>query len=198
MSQEASLFPNYEPIADPNAYAPDLYQADDGRRLRFLLGKSGDRMLVAVGLNPSTADLDKADMTIRKLMGFAERNGYDGWAIVNLYPLRETIPEDLPDNMDENVHRRNLEIIREQLKNTGEVRLLAAWGSIIAVRPYLLNCLADFSKLPFVTAHGMLQIGSPTAQGHPRHPSRAAYAQGLQPFELESYLEKLKPATSHP
>ena len=55
---------------------------------RFGLGRD----LVFVMLNPSTADADKDDQTIRKCLGFADRMGYGGIVVVNLYALRSSEP----------------------------------------------------------------------------------------------------------
>jgi hypothetical protein len=51
--------------------------------------------MIFVMLNPSTADADKDDPTIRKCIGFAERHGFGGIEILNLYAYRATKPADL-------------------------------------------------------------------------------------------------------
>lgn len=63
-------------------------------RYRFRLTRRfGNGMdLVFVMLNPSTADAEKDDPTIRKCLGFADRMGYGGIVVVNLFGLRATDP----------------------------------------------------------------------------------------------------------
>ncbi|EXS21499.1 hypothetical protein J658_3566 [Acinetobacter baumannii 573719] len=46
-------------------------------------------------LNPSTADHEEDDPTIRRCIGFAEDNGFDGIVVLNLYAFRSTDPENL-------------------------------------------------------------------------------------------------------
>lgn len=43
--------------------------------------------LLFLGLNPSTADAEADDPTVRRLKGFAEREGYGTLAIANLLPI---------------------------------------------------------------------------------------------------------------
>ena len=60
----------------------------DNDKVRYVLRKDGDRPLVVVGLNPSTANEAKADATMTRVMGIAERNGFDSFIMLNLYPQR--------------------------------------------------------------------------------------------------------------
>lgn len=52
-------------------------------------------LLVWLMLNPSVADANEDDPTIRKCMGFARVYGYGGIAVVNLFSIRETHPKKL-------------------------------------------------------------------------------------------------------
>lgn len=45
-----------------------------------------------VGLNPSTADHDQDDPTIRRLRGYSRAWGYDNFDVLNLFALRATDP----------------------------------------------------------------------------------------------------------
>ena len=54
-----------------------------------------DSRLVYCMLNPSIADADRDDPTVRKCCGFAVRHGYGGIVIVNLFAYRATNPADL-------------------------------------------------------------------------------------------------------
>src|SRR5689334_16488446 len=66
-------------------------------RYRYSLHRwwgAGER-LYFVMLNPSTADAEVDDPTIRRCMGFARTLGFDGIGVVNLYAFRATKPADL-------------------------------------------------------------------------------------------------------
>ena len=68
-------------------------------RYRYWLTRSwaeGNGLCVAfVGLNPSTADADVDDPTIRRCVGFAKAWGYSSLAMVNLFAFRATQPADM-------------------------------------------------------------------------------------------------------
>lgn len=100
---------------------PLLYTENGGRgallsecgKYRYRLWRLWDDLrpvMVWVMLNPSTADADVDDTTIRKCMGFARAHHFGGIIVVNLFAWRATNPRDLrlvadpvgPDN-DEHI-----------------------------------------------------------------------------------------------
>lgn len=56
--------------------------------------------LDCVMLNPSTADAQKDDATIRRLVGFATRKGYGSVRVYNLFAYRATRPIELEQATD--------------------------------------------------------------------------------------------------
>lgn len=111
-----------------------------------------------VMLNPSTADAEVDDPTIRRVVRFTRDWGYDGLTVVNVYPFRAAKPRDL--------HRwlKTGAIHPPLIKNggvfsdvVGEAPLvIAAWGAG-----------ATDGVLP--PREGWHHLGL-TKDGHPRHP----------------------------
>jgi len=79
-----------------------------------------------VMLNPSTADANFDDPTIRRCMGYTARWGYGGIIVVNLFALRATNPKELYKSNDpkgpENYHY----IFRA---SWGSKLTIVAWGT---------------------------------------------------------------------
>lgn len=101
----------------------------DCGRYRYRLGRAWDETLPRLGfvmLNPSTADADVDDPTIRKCMGFAERAGCGGIEVVNLFAWRATDPRALRA-AGYPVGPLNIAAIADML---GAVpRVVCAWGA---------------------------------------------------------------------
>ena len=162
----------------------------DADNVRYSLERKGKRMLYVFGVNPSTATDKKPDRTMQKVLGFAERNGFDGFAMMNLYPLRSTNPYALSKVMDEGLHQRNLAEIKKVMSNSRNPVILLAFGDAIGVAPYLKKCLKDIVTTLQPLCPQWKQIGIPTKLGNPRHPSRAAYSLGVCDFDIKAFTQK--------
>lgn len=122
-------------------------------------------MVVFVMLNPSTADADRDDPTIRRCIGFASREGAAGLSVVNLYAYRATRPGDLwaaPDPVGAENDSVLARVLREASAQGWPV--IAAWGS--HARPDRARHLADLAS---ICGARLLALGV-TRDGSPRHP----------------------------
>ena len=130
-------------------------------RYRYWLSRtwdtSGERCLF-IGLNPSTADAEADDPTIRRIMGFARDWGYGGVIVANLFAWRATDPEDLKRATDP-IGPRNNYWLRRLPSKSDEV--IAAWGNDGRFQQRQRYVLA---RIPRLKCLGI------TARGCPRHP----------------------------
>ena len=68
-----------------------IYKTDATNSARFLLGEKGSNPLIVFGVNPSVAEPDYLgglDPTIRKIKMLSKALKFDGWMMLNLYPVR--------------------------------------------------------------------------------------------------------------
>ena len=110
---------------------------DDNNKL-FLLGKKGSIEMLAIGLNPSTANEDNLDPTSRNIQAIAQNNGCDGWQLVNLYPKRTSKPSKLPKAVNQVIAKENINFIRELINNGNNIsKILFCQGNHINDHSYL-------------------------------------------------------------
>ena len=173
-------------IAAAAAAVPWIYEHSVDNSARFVLGVAGNNPLVCVGLNPSTAAPGALDPTVTKVSRFAEKNGFDGWVMLNLYPQRSTDPDGLHLVHEVALAAENQKRI-VHLINGRKLTIVAAWGNLIESRPYLVPMLADIVPAADASACQWVSIGPVLKTGHPRHPSRAPYY-ALEPFNVKTYL----------
>jgi hypothetical protein len=143
-------------------------------RYRYSLTRSWGRghRLSFVMLNPSRADANVDDPTIRRCMAFARREGASGIIVANLYAFRATKPEDLR-RAEDPFGPRNREALREAARDAAatELPLICAWGALGDSHA----AIAIFRR----TKARLVCLGR-TACGAPRHP---LYVRADQPFE---------------
>ena len=160
----------------------DIYSNARGDRWRFTLGRSGSKPLLAVGLNPSTATQEKLDTTVAKVEQVALRNGYDGFVMLNLYPVRATDYRTLPPKLDREAFETNLQRIEEVVAGLLSPTLWAAWGNCVSHHDYFLAARDELFRRLGKYDPNWVCFGTPTSKGHPRHPSRLQYAWTFQPY----------------
>jgi hypothetical protein len=79
-------------------------------------------------LNPSTADAEADDPTIRKCIGFAKQLGYCGIVVNNLFAYRATDPRDLK-KAGYPVGPENDAFIAHAAKSMSVETMICAWGA---------------------------------------------------------------------
>lgn len=80
---------------------PAFFNADERYRWGLLRSWADQgAYLLFVGLNPSTADATKNDPTMRRVIGFAQREGFRGVWMGNLFAYRATDPRELRHALD--------------------------------------------------------------------------------------------------
>lgn len=137
---------------------------------RYTLGRRWTQDLesgaaVFVMLNPSTADANKDDPTIRRCIGFAKALGCGGLHVVNLYAFRATKPADLW-RADYPIGPDNDEVLRETFTAAAheDRPVIAAWGANAPeARATFVSEMAREAGAP------LLALGL-TKDGAPRHP----------------------------
>lgn len=135
---------------------------------------AAEQRLVFVMLNPSTADHEVDDATIRRCMTFAIAHGMSAIDVVNLFAFRATDPADLR-HAGYPVGEANDRHIVDAVRGGGAT--CVAWGSNAAglERPQVV--------LPLIRAEGVqpvcLRI---TRSGYPEHPVRLPSSCRLHAF----------------
>lgn len=165
------------------------YDKNNDNSARYTLGELGSNNLICIGINPSTAVPEELDATLKKVKAIAQHNGYDGWLMLNLYPQRDTYPDNIDLIKDDLEIKKNNEIVQTILSEHDFKDVWAAWGTSIENRPFLIECLRDLSK-NFDSSYRWLNYDDLTNDGHPRHPLYVSYHKEFNEFDLEKYLEK--------
>lgn len=166
-------------------YVPDFY-AD----YRYILGTRGERPLICIGINPSTAAPDALDNTLKSVERIALGNGFDSFIMFNVYAQRATRPQDMDREMNPRLHRENMAAFAYVLSHGGQSPAVwAAWGNIIETRGYLKGCLRDMIALGERYGAVWYTAGARSRKGHPHHPLYLRKDSTLEPFDAAEYCE---------
>ena len=171
-----------------------LYVPDHYSEYRYILGTRGRRPLICIGVNPSTAIPGRLDNTLKSCERIALGNGFDSFIMFNVYAQRATIPEDMDRELNPLLHAENMKAFRYVLARSGEFPAVwAAWGAVIAKRPYLPGCVLDMAAAGQEYSARWFTAGPRSKDGHPHHPLYLKKDSRLEPFEdLEDYLHSLQ------
>jgi hypothetical protein len=123
-------------------------------------------LLPFIMLNPSVADADIDDPTIRRCIAFAHREKYSGIMVVNLFAYRATEPDELLEADDphgpDNWHHLG-KMFAYAVRN--DVPVVCAWGSNRIIRQSLVQRVMELGE-----EAGTVCLGTTLREGNPRHP----------------------------
>ena len=168
-------------------YAPNFYS-----EYRYILGTRGRNPLICIGINPSTAEPDNLDNTLKSVERIALGNGFDSFIMFNVYAQRATSPDDMEKTCNPALHAENLEAFRYVLSISEKPTVWAAWGAIIEKRKYLPDCVRDLLRAGEDYGANWVCAGAITKKGHPHHPLYLRKDEKIKPFDVAAYLENLK------
>lgn len=168
----------------PNVPDPEPEAAKDAtfsacRKYRYTLKRRWDgakEYMVFVMLNPSTADANLDDPTIRRCIGFAKREGAGGIVVLNLYALRSTDPVNL-HRVHDPVGPDNDSAIRFFARAASHrgAPVVFAWGTLGKIKPGRDRHVAAL----FVAAGCKPKCLGLSSDGSPLHP---LYLPGTSPL----------------
>jgi hypothetical protein len=116
-----------------------------------------------VGLNPSTADEEKDDATVRRCIDFAQAWGAGGLVMTNAFAFRATDPKVMMKHY-EPIGRENTLAYLSSVAMRCLNRPIACWGTMANFQPAIRR--GDYLKR-FMGKLDCLQV---TKDGHPSHP----------------------------
>ena len=185
---EQALTPQGEYDVNRWLYVPPFYS-----EYRYILATRGERPLICVGINPSTAAPDALDNTLKSVERVALHNGFDSFVMFNVYPQRATDPDHMEACCNRQLHEENMKAFDYVLSLYTHTRpaIWAAWGTIIEKRDYLPSCVRDMIAIGQGRGAAWYTAGKRSKKGHPHHPLYLRKDSGLDAFDVEAYLNQL-------
>lgn len=130
------------------------------------------------GINPSTADHEIDDPTVKKWRGFSSRNGVRKFIVGNVFAFRSTNPKGLKLTNDPFGPERDAYL--SQIITEADV-LVPCWGNLDKMPKELRAAPAALLQQLLVTGKPVLHFGI-TESRQPMHPLMLAYATPLLPW----------------
>ena len=166
-----------------------IYISDFHTDCRYVLGTTGKNPLIVIGINPSTAEPEHPDNTVKSVINISQYNGFDSFLMLNIYAQRATNPDHLDHSINLPMHHENIRQIQNLLRNyVSPLHVWAAWGTCIDLRPYLKGCLNNIVSLFSGYNCTWYHAGPLSKAGHPHHPLYLSKSTTFQPFDIDAYL----------
>lgn len=153
-----SLWPAETPEKQSDAVIVGQYRYALWRRW-----EPGSKQLLWVLLNPSSADSETDDPTLRRLLFYSKRLGFNSLAVGNLFAYRSPSPDALPRDKEAAIGPENDRYLLQLAYESTEI--VVGWGAgggLHGRDPVVLKLLQRVQKSLFCLGY--------TQYGAPRHP----------------------------
>lgn len=140
---------------------------------------SGEGATAVIMVNPSTADATVDDATIRKLIGFGNRNQWGRLIVGNLFAFRATDVRELRA-VNDPVGPNNDGYLMDMMREAD--RVVVAWGPVAKQPKDLRTRFHRVREIAHMLSRPLSSIGEPAKDGHPCHPLMLPYTRKLQPW----------------
>ena len=167
-------------------YVPDFYS-----EYRYILGTVGQKPLITIGINPSTAGPEELDNTLKSVERIAKGNDFDSFIMFNVYAQRATDPKAMDNIFNKKLHDENMKAFRWLLGRYEKPSIWAAWGTVIEQKPYLKECMKHMVEIADENDAKWYKAGKVSAKGHPHHPLYLKGDSKLEKFDITDYIEKI-------
>jgi len=197
LTRETEILPFAEALALAEEPSPDydaarwLYVPNTYTEYRYILATRGEKPLICVGVNPSTAAPGDLDNTLKSVERVALHNGFDSFIMFNVYAQRATRPADMEPECNELLHRENMAAFDYALSLSERPAVWAAWGTVIEQRPYLPRCVLDMIDIGSRRGARWFTAGRRSKKGHPHHPLYLRRDSLLEEFDAAAYAAAL-------
>jgi len=149
-------------------------------RYRLERDGPGDGQTTVIMVNPSTADAERDDATIRKLRGFGERYQWGRIVVGNLFAYRAVEVRTMVIASDP-VGPENDQYLTDMMREAD--RLVVAWGPMSKLPKRLRTRYRRVVELAHMLNRRPMSIGPVARDGHPCHPLMLPYSSELLPWK---------------
>jgi hypothetical protein len=147
------------------------------RQYRYWLLRVWDKSLplfCVIGVNPSTADEEEDDPTIRKTIGFGMKLKYGGVLMLNVGAYRATDPRQWKMAADPFGPNNSIPHLKNYIARFNPVCIVAAWGKNCKSQHHPFRAAEIVNEIPNLMCWGR------NTDGTPRHPARISYSTPLE------------------
>lgn len=152
---------------------------ENGEFVQVDLPANERRQIMWIGMNPSTADEQRLDPTLRRVRAFTDALGFNTFIMTNAFAFRATLPKDMRKASDP-VGPMNDWVLRHTAVSCE--RVIACWGALSNF-PRSLRHRAASIRIMLRDAERPVYCLGRNDDGSPKHPLYVAASTPLALFK---------------